>query len=288
MNAIFYFFVYQISRLPLSVLYVFSDFLYFLLRFVIGYRRKVIDMNLKNSFPEKSEQEILQIRNEFYKNFTDYLVETLKSFSISQEELDLRHTYTNLEAFKETTDEGKDTLMMAGHIFNWEWYLGYIKHRYSDHTGAVYHKIRNPFWNEKVKQMRERMGTINLDMKDTLRFMLKAPVEGSITYLFVADQSPKQDASKHWITFLNQETAVFNGFDKIARKKNMGVVFCKMKKIKRGYYHTTFERIVPEDGIAFKENEVIDQFFYKLQETIKEDPANWLWSHKRWKFKKEN
>lgn len=288
MNAVLYFIVYQFSRLPLSILYRFSDVLFFLLYYVIGYRRKVIKTNLINSFPEKSNKEIKQIHKEFYLNFTDYLIETLKAFSISQKELDQRHTYTNLNVFHQIKSEGKDSLMMAGHIFNWEWFLGVINKLPTDNTAAVYHKIRNPFWNDKVNQMRQRLNTIALDMKDTMRYMMKASNDGSYTYIFVADQSPKRDAKKHWITFLNQETAVFNGFDKIARKKNMGVVFCKTVKVKRGHYHTTFERIVPESEIEFKENEVVDQFFKMLEDTIKEYPANWLWSHKRWKFKKED
>ena len=287
MNRIFYFIVIQISRLPLSVLYKFSDFLYFLLNTVINYRKKVIMENLRNSFPEKSEREINQIRKEFYLNFCDYLVETLKAFTMPQDQFNRRHTYGNVEIFQTIKDEKKDCLLMAGHIFNWEWFLGLMNPITYEHTAVVYHKIKNPFWNEKILKMRSRANTTNLDMKDILRFMMKAPNDGSFVYLFIADQSPKKDAPKHWINFLNQETAVFNGFDKIARRKDMGVVFCRTVKIKRGYYHTTFERISPENGIAFEENNVVDQFFSKLEDTIKENPSNWLWSHKRWKFKKE-
>ena len=283
MNAIFYFIIYQISRLPLSVLYIFSDFLFFLLYTIIGYRRRVIRTNLEKSFPEKSAQEIKQIHKEFYQNFCDYLVETLKSFSISQEELDERFTYSNLEVFHEIKKEKKNVMLMCGHIFNWEWFIGTVKHLPSRDTAAVYHKIRNPFWNDKINAMRGRFGTKALDMKDVLRVMMKTPNDGETTYLFVADQSPKKSAVHYFMPFLNQNTPVFNGFDKIARRKDMAVVFCQTEKIKRGHYHTTFIRIEPQQD-TFEENEIVHQFFHLLENNLKKNPSNWLWSHKRWKY----
>lgn len=288
MNTILYFIIYQISRLPLSVLYVFSDILYFLLCTVIGYRRGVIRANLRHAFPEKSEQDIIQINKDFYHYFTDYLVETLKAFSISQEELDQRHTFSNIEVFDQIKAEGKNAMMMNGHVFNWEWYISLEKHLPFEHTAAVYHKVKNPFWNEKINQIRGRFGTIPLDMKDVLRFMMKAPNDGSYVYLFVADQSPKKSAVHYWIKFLNQDTPAFNGFEKIAIRKKMGVVYCETKKIKRGYYHTTFKRMIPKNGVNFEEDEIVTRFFDHLTETIHQNPANWLWSHKRWKYKKED
>ncbi len=283
MNALFYFIIYQFSRLPLSVLYVFSDFLFFLLHAIIGYRRRVIRTNLEKSFPEKSASEIKQIHKEFYQNFCDYLVETLKSFSISQEELDKRFTYSNLDVFNEIKTEKRDVMMMCGHVFNWEWFVATAKHVPTKNSSAVYHKIRNPFWNDKINAMRGRFGTKALDMKDVLRFMMKTPNDGEMAYLFVADQSPKQSAVHYFIDFLNQRTPVFNGFDKIAQRKDIAVVYCKTEKIKRGYYHTTFERIEPKND-QFEENEIVHQFFDLLEKTIQEHPSNWLWSHKRWKY----
>lgn len=283
MNNIFYFFIYQFSRLPLSILYILSDFLFFLLYRVIGYRRGVIKTNLKKSFPEKSDEEIKVIYKKFYANFCDYLIETLKTFSISQEELDERLTFSNLEVFEEIRSEKRSAMMMCGHNFNWEWYIGMAKYINTNSSVAVYHKIRNPFWNDKINAMRARFGTKAVDMKDVLRFMMKAPSTEDITYLFVADQSPKKSAVHYFINFLNQRTPVFNGFDKIAIRKDMAVVYCKTEKIKRGYYHTTYIRIKPEEE-KFKENEIVHQFFHLLEETIKEHPDNWLWSHKRWKY----
>ena len=288
MNNIFYFIIYQFSRLPLSVLYVFSDILFFLLHTVIGYRRKVIVTNLKNSFPEKSDNEINKIYKDFYRNFSDFLVETLKSMSISQEEYDKRISYTNVEAFQEIKAEGKDCLLMTGHMFNWEFLSGTAEHMQYEHDIAVYHKIKNPFWNDKINLTRERFGTEAIDMKDIMRYMMRTPNDGTHAYLFIADQSPKKQAIHYWLNFLNQETPVFNAFDKIATRKDLGVIFCYMQKVRRGYYHVSYERITPKNGIKFEENEIVHTFFHKLENAIKAQPANWLWSHKRWKYKKED
>lgn len=285
MNRLFYGILYCISLLPMRLLYWFSAILFFLMNYVIGYRRKVIRDNLKNSFPKKSDQEIKKIQKQFYRNFSDYLVETLKSFSISQQELDNRHSYSNLEVFEDCKKEGKDVILMAGHVFNWEWFIGLVRHLPAKETLAVYHKVRNNFWNDRVNSIRGKFGTLPIDMKETGRYMMKAENDGTKTYLFVADQSPKKSMVKHSIQFLNQETPVFAGFDKIAIRKGMAVVFCKTVKTKQGFYHTEFERINP-DGENFKEMEVVEKFFGRLEILISEHPDNWLWSHKRWKYKK--
>lgn len=285
MNRLFYGILYCISLLPLRLLYLFSSLLYFLINYVIGYRRKVIRDNLKNSFPKKSDQEIKKIQKQFYRNFSEYLVETLKSFSITQKELNRRHTYSNLEIFKECENEKKDVILMAGHVFNWEWFVGLAPNVTTEITVAVYHKIKNKFWNERINQIRGKYGTIPLDMNMTPRYMMRAPNNGEHAYLFVADQSPKKSAIHYDLEFLNQNTPVFVGFDKIAIKKEMAVIFCKTVKIKKGFYHTEFERIHP-DGENFKEMEVVEKFFGRLETLISEHPDNWLWSHKRWKHKK--
>lgn len=285
MNRIFYGILYSISLLPLGVLYLFADLIFFLTYYVAGYRKKVVRSNLRNAFPEKSEKEIRKISKKFYRNLADYMMETLKCFSISQEELDRRHTYSNLEVFDEFKEEGRDVMMMAGHIFNWEWFLGTVKHLPTEKTTALYHRIYNSFWDEKVNAMRARFGTVAVDKNQAVRYMLNQPNNGETTYLFIADQSPKKHHIHYDVKFLNQDTPVFSAFDKLAEKLNMGVVFCRTEKIKRGHYHTTFEKISPK-GEKFESMEVVDQFFEKLERTIREQPDNWLWSHKRWKHKK--
>lgn len=285
MNRIFYWILYGISLLPLSVLYIFSWLIYILLNYLIGYRKKIITNNLRKSFPEKSEAEIKSIRKKFYKNFSEYAIETIKSFSISIEELNKRHTYSNLEVFKECENEQKDVIMMAGHIFNWEWFVGVGPNISTKNSVAVYHKVRSKFWNNQINNIRGKFGTVPVNMKEIMRYMIGTPNKGEHVYLFVADQSPKKSAIFYDLKFLNQQTPVFIGFDKIAIKRKMAVIYCKTVKQKRGYYHTTFHRILPE-GENFEPMEIVHKFFENLEETIKENPDNWLWSHKRWKHKK--
>src|SRR5690606_36430471 len=173
------------------------------------------------------KSEIKSIRKKFYKNFADYMVETLKSFSISQNELNKRHTYSNLHIFQECKNEQKDVILMSGHIFNWEWFVGLAPNVCTEKTVAVYHKVRNDFWNERINQIRGKFGTKPLDMKKTARYMMTTPNNCEHAYLFVADQSPKKSAIHYSLEFLNQDTPVFLGFDKIAIKKEMALVFCK-------------------------------------------------------------
>ncbi|MFA5619400.1 MAG: lipid A biosynthesis acyltransferase [Weeksellaceae bacterium] len=274
--------LYLISMIPLKLLYGFSEVLYFVIYYIVGYRKQIVYENLRKSFPEKPEEDILKIRKKFYRNFADYLVETLKSFSISQQELDRRHTYSNLEVFDECKKEGKNVIMITGHVFNWEWYIGLVKYLPTQKTYALYHKVKNEFWNDRVSAIREKFGTNTLDMHKSVRFMLVAPQDGEQTYLFVADQSPQRDEIRHSIRFLNQETPVYLGFDKIAAKKNMAVVFCKTVKKSQGHYHTEFERIRPKNR-NFEPHEVLNEFFSRLENQIIEHPDNWLWSHRRWK-----
>lgn len=282
MNQVLFFIVKSFSRLPFSVLYLFSDFIYFALNYLIGYRRKVIYNNLKNSFPEKSDQEIRKIQKQFYKNFADYLVETLKTFTISKEELNKRHAHSNLEILQKIKSEKKNLFLMTGHVFNWEWYVGTGIVIPTENNIAVYHKLRNDFWDKEMSNLRGRFGTITLEMRKVIRHMLQTPNDGNTTYLLIADQSPKAHEIHFSLNFLHQSTPVFTGFDKLLTKKDFGVVFGKTKKIKRGFYQTEFIEITPDNG-KFEENEAVKKFFSLLEETIKEDPSNWLWSHKRWK-----
>lgn len=282
MNQLVFWVVKAFSKLPFSVLYFLSDIIYIVLNYLIGYRRKVIFNNLKNSFPEKSDREIKQIQKEFYKNFADYLVETLKAFTISTEELAKRHTHSGVEIMNQIQLEKKNVFLMAGHVFNWEWFIGTALILPTTQNIAVYHRLRNAFWDEKMRELRARYRTTTIEMRRVIRVMLQTPNDGNTTYLLIADQSPKKHEIHYSLNFLHQETPVFSGFDKLLTKKDFAVVYAKTTKIKRGYYHTEFIRILP-DAEHFVENEAVDKFFHLLEETIEQQPSNWLWSHKRWK-----
>lgn len=286
MNSVLFFIVKTFSRLPFGVLYLFADVIYFALNYLIGYRRKVIYTNLKNSFPDKSETEIKAIQKQFYKNFADYLVETLKAFTISKEELLKRHTHSGEQVLHKIKNEEKNLLIMAGHVFNWEWYVGTGILLPTTNNIAVYHRLRNPFWDEKMIELRSRFGTQAVEMRNVMRKMLQVPNDGNSAFLLIADQSPKSSEIHYSLDFLHQDTPVFIGFDKFLTKKDFAVVYFNTRKIKRGHYHTEFVSIEP-DSEKFTENEAVHKFFAALETTIQKDPSNWLWSHKRWKHAKK-
>ncbi len=270
-----------LSYLPLFFWYLISDILYFLQQYIIQYRFKIITENLTNSFPEKSVKEIKHIRKQFNKNLCDYIVETIKTISISEKELEKRHTYSNLYLIDQFKSEEKNIIALAGHVFNWEWLLG-VTPMVDGNTYAVYHNQSNKGLEKLINESRSRFGTKPISMKETARVIMKTPNDGNSSFLFVADQSPFRTKIHYRLEFLHQDTPVFNGFDKLAQKKKYKVIYCDTVKQKRGHYHTTFVEIQPK-GENFKENEIVDTFFQKLEETIQKNPSNWLWSHKRWK-----
>ncbi len=286
MMKILFYLLKLFSYLPLFFWYLVSDILFVLQQYFIKYRFSIITENLEKSFPNLSESEIKKIRKKFNKNFCDYVVETLKTITISEKELEKRHTYSDLYLFDEFQDQGKNVIVLAGHVFNWEWLLGVIP-LIGTKTYAVYHNQSNKELENLINDSRSRFGTITLSMKSTSRTLIKTPNDGNSAFLFIADQSPHRSKIYHHVKFLNQDTPVFNGFDKLARKLDYKVIYCDTVKMKRGHYHTTFKEIKPKEE-KFKENEIVDSFFNELESTIKKDPSNWLWSHKRWKHSRNS
>lgn len=282
MNNILYSIVRLFSRLPLGILYVFSDIIFFLNYYIIGYRKKVVYENLKRAFPNKTEAEIIKIQKEFFKNFSDYIVEMVKAITISEEELKIRVQHINQDLFHQIKSERKNTILLAGHIFNWEWISALATVIPQENCYPVYKKINNTLWEEKVKGIRSRFGNKVLRSDEVLRHILKTPVDGNSIYMFIADQSPFRGDVNYGMKFLNQKTPVFIGYDKISQKLDFAFIYCEMKKVKRGYYQVNYHRIYSE-GEKFQEYEVVRKFHKMLEETINKRPDNWLWSHKRWK-----
>ena len=273
----------QLSKLPFSILYGISTFLYFLIYYIIRYRRKIVQNNLLIAFPEKSEQERIQIQKEFYKNFTDFMIELIKTFSMKEEDYDERIKFVNLEVAQQCREEKKDVILLIGHMFNWEWLTGISMDLNLEHTYAVYKKVANNFFDQGVHESRARFGTIPLSVKEVVRTMLKLPNDGSHAFLFVADQSPYKSRIHYELNFFNRLSPAFNGYDKIARKKEYAIVYVDMVKVKRGKYEAHLKRILP-DNDKFRENEIVEKFYTELERNIKTNPSLWLWSHKRWKY----
>lgn len=275
--------LYFISKLPLKILYVFSDIIFFLNHYLVGYRKNVITRNLKKSFPEKTDKEIAAIRKKFYRNFSDYLVETIKSFSISETEARVRMQHINQDLFHEAKAEGKNIILLAGHVFNWEWINALARIVPQEHCHPVYRKVNSDFWENQMKQIRNKFGNEALEANEVILNIFRNRNDGESIYMFVADQTPHVSHVNYGLEFLNQRTPAFIGYDKLATRMDLIFIYCEMKKVKRGYYQVNYHRIEPEND-RFVKNEVVKKFHRMLENTIRKNPDNYLWSHRKWKY----
>ncbi len=272
-----------LSKLPLKVLYVFSDIIFFLNYYIVAYRKNVITQNLKNSFPEKSPEEIQQIKKKFYLNFSDYLVETVKSFTISETESRVRMQHINQQVFHDAKAEGKNVIMLAGHVFNWEWINAMARVIPQKHCHPVYRKVNSDFWENQMRKVRSRFGNEALEANEVILNIFRSKNDGDSAYMFVADQTPHFSHVTYGLEFLNQRTPAFIGYDKLATRMDLAFIYCEMKKVKRGYYQVNYHRIFP-DREKFTENEVVKKFHKLLENTLHKHPDNYLWSHRKWKY----
>ena len=277
------FFLKLLSRIPLPILYWFSDFLFFISYRVIGYRRKLVKKNLKNAFPRKSKAELKSIEKEFYKNLCDYAVETLKLLTISEAELRKRMQFTNLPAVKAILDTETSIIMFASHQFNWEWLLaaGSLNHP----IDFVYQQQSSKLFDDFSLAGRMRFGAYPIKREQVARESISRK---SITrgIAIMADQFPgKKRDKKYWTTFLNQDTAFFQAISQLTVMLQYPVVYTAIRKKKRGYYEA--EYIVIDNPPYEKGSDLmVDHYARATEKIIKENPAGWLWSHNRWKKKR--
>ncbi len=288
MDKLIYLIVIFISKLPFTWLYKLSDLFFFINHYIICYRGKVIQKNLKNSFPEKSQKEINQIHKKFNQNFADYVFESLKGLTANSEEIEQRIICDNPDLIKKYTNKDKNLMVLSGHVFNFEWYPFFAK----DIEGFeglyfIYKPLKNKYLNKKVNELRSRFNGIGISAKKTYSTIAKIPNNGKHLFYFLADQSPNIYKARYFIQFLNQETAVFKGFEDIVRKYNYNVLFIEGIKDRRGYYRMILKEIKPNNEINFEEGEMLEKYFALLTMTLKKHPDNWLWSHKRWKYTKK-
>ena len=281
---------YLISLLPFWALYGLSDGICFLMFRVVKYRRRVVWKNLKASFPEKTDEELRQIERDFYHWLCDYIVETLKLLSIRDENLMKRMEFRGIEELEKCYDRGQNCAAILGHYCNWEWLsaTGLAFHRYPQAVmGLIYHPLYNDAFDRLFIAIRSAHGGDCIPKKDVLRHLVKCKQEGR-PYLFgyISDQAPRWMNIHLWIKFLNQDTSVFTGGERIMRKANDAVFYVEMKRPRRGYYTCTFQKIT--DNIkTLPENEVTQRFFQLLEASIRRNPAFYLWTHNRWKRTKE-
>jgi KDO2-lipid IV(A) lauroyltransferase len=280
------FFLSLLSLLPLSVLYVLAKGINFLLYHVIGYRRKVVRENLKNSFPEKSDDERLAIEKEFYRYLANLIVEIIKINAISKEELKKRFQFKQTEMVEAYFEQGKSVLFCAAHYGNWEWVNMAIGICFSADNYAIYKPLSNPIFDYWFKRFRSKFGNRMIAMRQTLRAVAAVKDRPSI-FCFGNDQAPSKDESHYWTNFLNQQSSIQLGIEKIAKKTDRPIFYLKINLIKRGYYEITFDPIClkPKETEEFEITELHTRY---LETMIKSNPPYWLWSHRRWKHQQQS
>ncbi|MBU2904579.1 lysophospholipid acyltransferase family protein [Arenibacter algicola] len=278
---------YAISLLPMWALYRVSDLMYFLVYHVVGYRKKVVFNNLRNSFPSKNDDEIKQIAKDFYRHFCDIVLESFKRLTIGEKAIKKRLLIKNPELIQQYVNEDRSILMYTGHQGNWEW-LVFLPLMFPYSSNTFYKPIKNKYFEELFKNMRERFGVNCVESDKGFRTIIDNHQRKVLTLnCMIGDQSPTKKSSKYWYNFLNQETAFFVGADKIAKKTDQVVLFPFFKKLKRGYYELEF-RII-EDHPQIRNNfEILEKYAQQLEQAIVSAPELWLWSHRRWKLKRED
>lgn len=290
MTKAIYCLFYAISLLPFRLLYVLADIECFMLYHVIRYRRGVVRRNLVTSFPDKSEQEIVQIEKRFYHWFCDYFFEAVKLLSISDAELRRRFTIINSEKVEQCFKEGQDVAAILGHYCNWEWLscVG-MNLPLERETGLIYHPLRNKAFDYLFRKLRshEKHSRV-IPKQDILRYVVSRKKEGIRNICgYISDQGPKWKNIHLWLPFLNHEhTPVFTGGERIMRKMNNAVFYVEMSRPKRGYYTATY-KLITRTPNALEPDGITRRFFQMLEQTIRREPAYYLWSHNRWKRTKE-
>lgn len=277
------------SLLPFSLLYILSDILYGLVYWVIGYRKKVVRVNLKNAFPNYTDQQRLAIERKFYHFFCDYIVETIKLLSITDEEMDKRMKFTNVEPFVELMKEGNSYLAYLGHYGNWEWIPSITRHFKGTDAklGQIYKQLSNKAVDDIFLKIRSRFGSFGIEKKQTLREIIKRKRANEVLMIgFMSDQIPSLPNIHYWSNFLGQHSAMFTGVERIAKQTGYQVVYFDVRRLKRGYYECRVE-LLSDNPKSEPEFAITEKYTRLMEQTILRAPECWLWTHKRWKYKNQ-
>jgi Kdo2-lipid IVA lauroyltransferase/acyltransferase len=286
MRAVSYYIFFAINWittfLPFSILYLISDLLYFILYYFPSYRRKVVATNLKNSFPEKSVTELRQIEKKFYRHLADLFLETFKLSHLSEKQFRKRFTVSNLGVIERLYEQKRDIVAVMGHYNNWEWlslFPVYTKYK----TISIYKPLQNKHFDTFINRIRSKHGMFLTPMSSVIREIIGNKKAGINTIsVFISDQIPVKAEIQYWTNFLNQDTPVYMGIEKVATRYDMAIVYFNIQKIKRGYYNLEIELLFDHTS-GLPVHVITDAHVRRLEELINAKPEYWIWSHRRWK-----
>ena len=279
---------YLLSLLPFRVLYILSDFLYFVIFYVLHYRRRIVYTNIVTSFPEREPDDHKEIERRFYHWFCDYLVETLKLMTISEKEIKKRMEFKGVNLVEECVNEGQSVAVYLGHYCNWEWVTSLpLWISPNAKCGQIYHPLENKDFDRLELHTRQRLGAVCIPMESSLRHIIGYQKQGSPMVIgYIADQAPFWWNIHHWCEFLHHDTPVLSGTERIARKLNHAAFYLEVSRIRRGYYQAEF-KLISRDPQKMGEFELTDAYFSMLEKSIRRNPEYWLWTHDRWKRTRE-
>lgn len=278
--------IWLISILPFRLLYIFSDFICFLVYNIIGYRKNVVRENITMALPHLSEKERLSIEKKFYHHLCDIFLEMIKTMTISRKEIEKRYVFTNLDVYLDLEKKGKSISLLCAHYASYEWAVSMNYHITFEGYG-IYKKINNKYFDTLVKDIRSKFKATLITTRETIPTIEKNIKTNHLgVYGLASDQSPQASKAYHWAQFMGIETPVHTGAEMLAKRFDMNVIFLRTKKIKRGYYEATFE-LMAENPKEVSNYGISDDFMRRVEKQIIEAPEFYLWTHKRWKHKKK-
>lgn len=277
--------VYGVAGLPFPLLYALSDFLFFVVYYILKYRRKVVEDNLLHAFPEYSEAQRQKLAKHFFRDLADLALETVKALKISKEELLKRCPIAPGEGANHYLNNSNGAVMLTAHFGNWEWGgLSFGLNTKNRPVQVVYLRIKNKLFNEIMKSVRTRFGNEVVHMEQSFRAILQ---KKDIVSCFLADQTPQPHQIGHWSIFFNRMTPFFNGPEKIAQKLKQNVYFVHIRKLRRGYYEIDME-LVTDSPETLPQGAIMEKYARMLEDAVRKQPSTWLWSHRRWKHSYES
>ena len=277
-------FIWLISRLNFTIIYLISDFLYYVLYYVFSYRKSVVRENLKLAFPKMPKKERLKLEKNIFRNLTDVFLETFKSINVSEEELKKRFVFKYPEVLERVYNNNQNVIVMCSHYCCWEWVFG-VRNVTNFKINAIYKELSNKYFDRLTKSRRSKFGANMIKTKDTFKeISRKSGLKELNWYGFASDQSPKKSKAVYWNYFLNNWVPIHIGAEVIAKKYNMAIVFMDVQKVKRGYYEASFSLITdkPKD---FKDFQLTEKYIRIVEKQIQNKPEYYTWTHRRFKHR---
>jgi len=284
--ALVYPLIWFLSKLPFRVLYVISDLVFFILYYIVGYRKDVVRFNLKTAFPNMDEVTLKKTEKRFYHHFCDLFIEVIKTLSISEQTLRDRYLFTNIEVLQKYIDRGQPVLVTMGHYASYEWIFA-LATIIKDPGFAIYKKIKNPYFDKMIRDIRSKWNSTlvpNKVAREKIKEVLQTH-EGFTMFGFIMDQSPSNPKRKHFSNFLGVSTPFFTGVEKLSKQYDLPVLFLGTTRVKRGYYSSTFS-VLADSPKQHPDFAITDAYASILTKLIHQDPSYYFWTHKRFKFLK--